>query len=200
MKSTLYEKVKYVVERLLFHGKKFVEDTGEVFKSRIDTAAEASELLRTTASIKDLYAIKDAVVGSRFNNGKINTYMSSDEYTLYDDYGYKLYYFNGEKADFINDEELLKVSKIIGAVNKIKNKARPVNYVYAIRTNGKYQYFFQLDEGKNGSGDFVDDDMKNVIKCLDAMKEAGADWRCVTDVVIDIPDDVSAWVITFTTE
>ena len=55
------------------------------------------------------------------------------------------------------------------------------------------------DEGKNGSGDFVDDDMKNVIKCLDVMKEAGAGWRCVTDVVIDIPDDVSDWAITFTT-
>lgn len=196
MKSTLFEKVKYVVERLLFHGKKFVEDTGEVFKNRIDTAAEASELLRTTASVKDLYDIKDAVIGSRFSNGKINTYMSSNEYTLYDDYGYKLYYFNGEKADFINDEELLKVSRIIDAVNKIKDQIR---IVFAIRNNGGYQYFFQIHEGKNGNGDFVDDDMKNVIKYLDAMKEAGTSWRCITDVSIDIPDDISNWVITFTT-
>lgn len=196
MKSTLFEKVKYVIERFVFHGKKFVEDTGEIFKTGIDTAAEASELLRTTASVKDLYTIKDSVIGSRFNNGKINTYMPSDEYTLYDDYGYKLYYFNGEKSDFINDEELLKVSKIIGAVNGIKDKVRTV---FAIRNNGNYQYYFQIREGKNGNGDFVDDDMKNVVKYLDAMKDAGAAWRCITDVAIDIPDDVSTWVITFTT-
>ena len=43
MKTTLYEKVKYVIERFLFHGKKFVSDTSEVFKNRIDTAEEAKD-------------------------------------------------------------------------------------------------------------------------------------------------------------
>ena len=35
MKTTLYEKVKYLAERLFFHGSKFVKDAGEVFKNRI---------------------------------------------------------------------------------------------------------------------------------------------------------------------
>jgi hypothetical protein len=60
------------------------------------------------------------------------------------------------------------------------------------------QYFFLINEGKNGSGDFVDDDMKNVVKYLDEMKEAGATWRTITDLVNDIVDDVSTWAITFT--
>ena len=92
MKSTLYEKVRFVVERLFFHGKKFVEDTGEVFKNRLDTAEEAKALLRTTASVADLIVIENAVKGSHFSNGKMNFCMSSDEYTLYDEYGFKLYY------------------------------------------------------------------------------------------------------------
>ena len=112
MKSTLFEKVKYVIERFVFHGRKFVSDTSEVFKNRIDTAEEAKELLRTTASVKDLFEISNSVKGCYFGNGRVNSYMSSDEYTLYDDYGYKLYYFNGAKSDFIKDEELLKVSSM----------------------------------------------------------------------------------------
>lgn len=192
MKSTLFDKVKYIFERFLFHGKKFVQDTGEVFKNRIDTAEEAKELLRTTASVKDLLEIGSSITGCRFANGKINAYMPSSEYTLYDDYGFKLYYFNSSKNDFINDEELLKVSKIINSLNE------KVKIVFAIRNNGIYQYYFLLKEGKNGSGDFVDDDIKNVVKYLDTMKDAGATWRCVTDVSIDILDDVSLWAITFT--
>ena len=40
--------------------------------------------------------------------------------------------------------------------------------------------------------------MKNVVRYLDAMKEAGATWRTVTDLNNDIIDDVSTWAITFT--
>ena len=194
MKSTLFDKVKYVIERLLFHGGKFLKDTGEVFKNRIDTAEEASNLLRTSASVKDIIEIENSIKGCYFGNGKVNSYMPSDEYAINDDYGFKLYYFNGKKNDFINDEELLKVSKVI---NSIENK--PKN-VFAIKAYGKYQYYFRIHEGKNGSGDFVDDDMKNIIKYLDTMKESGTTWRTITDLKNDIADDVSDWVITFTVE
>lgn len=194
MKSTLFDKVKYVIERLLFHGGKFLKDTGEVFKNRIDTAEEASNLLRASASVKDIIEIENSIKGCYFGNGKVNSYMPSDEYTLNDDYGFKLYYFNGKKNDFIKDEELLKVSKVI---NSIENKPK---FVFVIRAYGKYQYYFRIHEGKNGSGDFVDDDMKNVVKYLDAMKESGTTWRTITDLKNDIADDVSDWVITFTVE
>lgn len=194
MKTTLYEKVKYVMERLLFHGKKFVEDTEEVFKSRINTAEEVENILRTSASVENLLKIEDAVRGTYFANGKINSYMPNNEYVLVDDYGFKLYYFNGVKNDFILDEELLKVSNVI---NSMENKPK---YVFSINVSGKRQYYFKISEGKNGSGDFVDDDMKNVVKYLNAMKESGATWRTITDLVNDIPDDVSDWAITFTVE
>lgn len=192
MKSTLYEKVKYVVERLFFHGQKFVEDTTEVFKNRIDTAEEAKELLRTSAKVVELIDIERAIKGVYFRNGNVNSYMPSDEYTLNDDYGFKLYLFNGQKNDFITDEEMLKVARVINAMS---NKPK---VVFAIRARTKFQYYFRIKEGKNGTGDFVDDDMKNVVKCLDEMKEAGATWRTITDLVNDILDDVSDWAITFT--
>ncbi len=192
MKNKIVDNAKYVFGRFLFHGKKFVQDTVEVFKNRIDTAEKAKELLKTTANVKDLLEIEKSITGCHLVDGKLNFYMPSSEYTLYDDYNYKLYYFNGVKNDFINDEELLKVSKVIGSLNgKIKT-------VFCIINNGVYQYYFLLREGKNGNGDFVDDDVKNVVKYLDSMKDAGALWRCVTDVSIDIPDDVSLWAITFT--
>lgn len=192
MKSTLFEKVKYLFERLLFHGKKFVDDIDDVLKDRIDTAEEAQDLLRQSANVIDLFEIEKAVNGVYFKNGKVNSYMPSSEYSLYDDYGYKLYYFNGAKKDFIPDEELLKVSKVI---KSISNKPKTI---FAIRVAYKYQYYFMLHEGKNGSGDFVDDDLKNIVKYLDAMKESGATWRSITDLKNDIVDDVSDWVITFT--
>lgn len=194
MKTTLYEKVKYIVERLFFHGSKFVKDAGEVFKNRINTAEEAKELLKTSAKVKDMYEISDAIHGVYCQDGKIKTYMPSDEYTVYDvgTLPIKLYYFNGQKSDFINDEELIKLYKILKPVNL------KVNDIYCLRAMGKYQFYFLIKEGKNGVGDFVDDDMKNIVDYLDKLKESGATWRCVTDVAIDIPDDVSTWVITFT--
>ena len=78
-------------------------------------------------------------------------------------------------------------------------RLKPKN-VFVIRVYGKYQYYFRIHEGKNGSGDFVDDDMKNVVKYLDEMKEAGASWRTITDLANDIVDDVSTWAITFTVD
>jgi hypothetical protein len=194
MKSTLFEKAKYVFERFLFHGRMFVNDTNEVFKNRIDTADEVKEILKTSAKATDLMEIERAIKGVYFRNGNVNSYMPSDEYTLNDDYGFKLYHFNGQKNDFITDEEMLKVSKVINAMS---NKPK---VVFAIRVGMKFQYYFRIKEGKNGTGDFVDDDMKNVVKYLDEMKEAGATWRTITDLLNDIVDDVSDWAITFTVE
>ena len=92
----------------------------------------------------------------------------------------------------MSDEQVLKVSNVI---NSIDNK--PLK-VFAIKGVYKYQFYFRIHEGKNGSGDFVDDDMKNIVKYLDQMRDAGATWRTITDLSNDIVDDVSDWVITFT--
>jgi hypothetical protein len=193
MSNSLIEKLKYLLKRILFHGKKFVKDVDETFKERINTSEKAKNLLRTRASVKDLYDIINCLEPKKLTDNIPGSYMPTSEYTLYDDYGFKLYYFNGEKNDFLSDEELLKVSKVINSYGKNKP-----NKVFAMRVYYKYQFYFLIKEGKNGSGDFVDDDMKNVVKYLDAMKEAGATWRTVTDLNNDIVDDVSTWAITFT--
>ena len=192
MRNSLYEKVKYLTFRLFFHGKKFIKDVDETFKNRIDTAGKATELLRGGAKVEDLYEIAKSIDGKRFSNNVPYSYMPSSEYTLYNDFGFNLYYFNGEKNDFMSDEELLKLSNVI---NALKNKP---SKVFALKVAYKYQFYFLLHEGKNSSGDFVDDDMKNIVSYLDAMKEAGATWRTITDLHNDIMDDVSDWVITFT--
>ena len=192
MKASLYENVKYVLKRFFFHGKKFVMDIDEAFKNNLNTAEEAKDLLKMRASVDDLFKIERAIDGRKFSDNAPGSYMPSSEYTLYDDNGFKLYYFNGEKGDFLSDEQVLKVSNVI---NSIDNK--PLK-VFAIKGVYKYQFYFRIHEGKNGSGDFVDDDMKNVVKYLDQMRDAGATWRTITDLSNDIVDDVSDWVITFT--
>ena len=192
MRNNLYSCVKYVVNRLFFHGKKFVKDVDEVFKKRVNTAEEAKDLLRQRASVNDLYEITKSIDGRRFADNLPGSYIPSSEYTLYNDGGFNIYYFNGEKSDFLSDEEVLKVSKIINALENKPSKVFGFKAVY------KSQFYFLIHEGKNGGGDFVDDDMKNVVKYLDAMSKAGATWRTITDLHNDIVDDVSDWVITFT--
>lgn len=192
MKSSFYENVKYIIRRLLFHGKKFINDVDETFKKRVNTAEEAKDLLRTRAKVEDLIEIGKSIDGRKFSDNAPGSYMPSSEYTLYGDNGFKLYYFNGEKGDFLSDEQVLKVFKV---VNSIDNKPTKV---FAIKGAYKYQFYFSIHEGKNGNGDFVDDDMKNVVKYLGQMYNAGATWRTITDLHNDIVDDASDWVITFT--
>lgn len=192
MKTSLYDNVKYIVRRLFFHGQRFISDIDDAFRDKLNTAEEAKDLLRMRASVEDLIKIDKAIDGRRFSGSAPGSYMPSTEYTLYNDYDFKLYFLNGEKSDFLNDEEVLKVVKII---NSLKNKP---GKVFGFRAKFKYQFYFLIHEGKNGSGDFVDDDMKNVVSYLDSMKEAGATWRTITDLKNDIVDDVSSWVITFT--
>ena len=191
----LYKKVKYVVERFTFYGKRFANDVDEFFKDRIETAEEAKNLLRTSAKVIDLYNISRAIHGIYYAEGKMKSYMPSSEYTSYEigPMTTRLYYFNGEKDDYITDEKVIKLYNIIKDLDTVLESD-----IYCLNNSGKYQFYCLIKEGKNGSGDFVDDDMTNVLGYLNKLKENGATWRCVTDVFIDIPDDVSTWAITFT--
>jgi len=191
----LYKKVKYVLSRFSFYGKIFANDVNDYLKYRIRTADEAKRLLRESAKVDDLYTIQSAIHDIYHDDGKIRTYMPSSEYTLYDigSLKTKLYFFNGEKEDYLTDEKVLKLYEVVKDLDTVLNPD-----IYCIRNSGKYQFYCLIKEGKNGSGDFVDDDMTNVLGYLNKLKESGATWRCVTDVSIDIPDDVSTWVITFT--
>lgn len=192
----LYKKVKYVLSRFSFYGKIFANDVNDYLKYRVRTAEEAKSLLRLGAKVDDLYKIQSAIHDIYHDDGKIKTYMPSSEYTLYDigSLTTKLYYFNGEKENYLTDEEVLRLYDVIKDLDAVLNPD-----IYCLSSAGKHQFYCLIKEGKNGSGDFVDDDMTNVLGYLNKLKENGATWRCVTDVSIDIPDDVSTWVITFTT-
>jgi hypothetical protein len=191
----LYKKVKYVLSRVLFYGKVFANDVNDYCRYRIRTAEEAKRLLREGAKVDDMYSIQSAIHDIYHDDGKIKTYMSPSEYTLYDIGAMKtkLYYFNGDKENYITDEKVLKLYDVIKDLDDVLYPD-----IYCLNNMGKYQFYCLIKEGKNGSGDFVDDDMTNVLGYLNKLKDNGATWRCVTDVIIDIPDDVSTWVITFT--
>lgn len=162
----------------------------EITKKRVKTAEEAKKRLRETASVMDMYDIFESLHAKSLG-------MSSSEYTEYPSYDkdkkIKVVQFNAQKADFIPDEELLKVFNAVDGIDKIT-----YDTIFCITNRiGDRQYFALLNEGNNGWGDFVDDDMKDVIKILDTLKEKGATWRSVTDLSNDIPDDLSSWVITW---
>lgn len=163
------------------------EGIAEVFKRRIKTADEVINLLRTSASVEDLYAIQDALL-------TVKGTLPSKEYVSYDSAFGKIIQFkhNKNKLDILSDEETLKVFKVVNAI-----KAKKSDIYCITNRNSEHQYFIMVHEGKNGNGDFVDDDMKNVVKYLDKLSANGATWRTVTDMVNDILDDVSVWVLTF---
>ena len=162
------------------------EGITEVFKHRIKTADEAINILQTSASVDELYAIQDALM-------TLKGTLTSKEYILYEsEMGRIVQFKHKTKIDILSDEETLKVFKSVKSM-----KARHGDIYCITNIKGEHQYFVLVHEGKNGNGDFVDDDMKNVVKYLDNLKDNGATWRSVTDMTNDILDDVSAWVLTF---
>lgn len=172
------------------HMEALTHELKEITKKRVKTAEEAKKRLRETASVMDMYDIFESLHAKSLG-------MPSSEYTEYPSYDkdkkIKVVQFNAQKADFITDEELLKVFNAVDGIDKIT-----YNTIFCITNRiGDRQYFALLNEGSNGCGDFVDDDMKDVIKILDTLKEKGATWRSVTDLSNDIPDDLSSWVITW---
>ena len=59
------------------------------------------------------------------------------------------------------------------------------------------EYLFKIGRGRNGSGDFVDVDMKEVTDIIHILRENGATSATVVDVWVDPADDLSDWVIGF---
>ena len=71
---------------------------------------------------------------------------------------------------------------------------------YMMDNYGKCEqrFFFRLSRGRNGSGDFVTVDMKEIQDIIVTIRDNGASDAGVMDVFVDPADDVSDWVITFT--
>lgn len=71
--------------------------------------------------------------------------------------------------------------------------------VIAIKNmNDQIQYFGIVNLGKNGPGDFVEDDLKEFERICELLKtKYKATWIDMPEATRDICDDVSSWVITF---
>lgn len=127
------------MERFSFHGKKFINETSDVFKDWINTADKAKQLLITNPNVENWMAIEKAITRVYLVDGAFNTYIPKSEYVRYDydDFGrdVEIYLFTGKKADEINDEELLKVYSVL------KNTPELSVRTFAIRNNDKYQYY-----------------------------------------------------------
>ena len=61
------------------------------------------------------------------------------------------------------------------------------------------QYFATICLGKNGSGDFIKDDLTEFKGICEKLKtKYYASWVSMTDAWRDICDDISYWGVTFT--
>lgn len=71
-------------------------------------------------------------------------------------------------------------------------------YIFVVKNKlDKVQYFVNVHEGLNGDGDFVAEDMTNVYTSMIKIKTV-TKWISLTDVSVDIVDDVSTWGVVFT--
>lgn len=82
-------------------------------------------------------------------------------------------------------------------IEKLKEMGMEDKTAVIKNINGDRQYFHNIHLGKNGPGDFVEDDLQDLIDKLRYMKGCGASEINMTEGKRDILDDVSSWSITF---
>ena len=96
-----------------------------------------------------------------------------------------------------SDEEIKKIKQIKFLI-KQRHKCN-CNGVVIKNKRDKKQFFIQIDEGLNGNGDFVYNDMTNIYFTLLMLKNKNlVKWVSLTDVFVDIADDLTCWTITYT--
>lgn len=83
-------------------------------------------------------------------------------------------------------------------IEKLKEMGMEDKTAVIENMNGERQYFHNINLGENGCGDFVDNDLKDLLEKLEYMKSCGAKDVDMTEGRRDIIDDVSGWGITFT--
>ena len=97
------------------------------------------------------------------------------------------------------DEKIKEAEKqkLINIIDLLKTYTRFFYFIVRVKNNfGHIQYFVNIHEGKNGNGDFVNDDLTNIYTALIKIKPY-TKWLSFTDVDVDISDDVSTWGVTF---
>lgn len=191
-KNDTIKRIKFIASQTNGYAKMVGRLIKDVMCPAIKSKEEAVEMLSTTASAEDFMKILNAL-----HNKVLPTIEEGVDYKTYyqeNKYGHRVVYFIDNETDELPEEDLNNIFNILNN----ENKAHISDLILAINTPNGIQYFLGVFEGKNGSGDFVDDDMKTVIDFLDRLKENGVTWRSVTSLNNDIADDLSDWIITFT--
>lgn len=191
-KNDTIKRIKFIAKQTGGYVKMVGRLISDVMNPAIKSKEEVLEILSTTASAEDFMKILNAL-----HNKVLPTIEEGVDYKTYyqeNKYGHKVVYFIDDETDELPEDDLNNIFSILNNENKVHIS----DLILAINTPNGIQYFLGMFEGKNGSGDFVDDDMKTVVGFLDRLKENGVTWRSVTSLNNDIADDLSDWVITFT--
>ena len=88
-----------------------------------------------------------------------------------------------------NNEFFAKLKSISSIIGEKKSDG-----VIVTNDLGQTCLFYLLYEGKNGNGDFVKDDMKNVFEKLSEISDNGLR-SSIKDIKSDSLDDVSTWCV-----
>lgn len=140
--------------------------------AEINNESDVKELLISSGKIKD---IEDSLRWLKENN--------EPDFTL-----------SSEKDIYILEEA--PINKPI--MEKAMNSSNCGDIIACPNINGETQYFTIIRLGKNGHGDFVNDDLTDITRELLKLKLRGISWISMTNAERDILDDISYWGITFT--
>lgn len=138
----------------------------------INNESDVKELLVSSGKIKD---IEDSLRWLKENN--------EPDFTL-----------RSEKDIYILEEA--PINKPI--LEKAINSSKCGDIIACPNISGETQYFTIIHLGKNGHGDFVNDDLTDITRELLKLKLRGISWISMTNAERDILDDISYWGITFT--
>ena len=154
----------------------------QIYNTEIFTDEDMNDLINENPTVKTF---------ERLNRHVIMTYKGYDHKSRY--YLYDIANFDDSESYMIRKRVLDELFDALGL---------PGTVVYRKADNSPKRccssvYYFTVNRGRNGSGDFVNVDMKEISDIINIMRTHGASTATPLDVFIDVTDDVSDWLIGF---
>lgn len=154
----------------------------QIYNTEIFTDKDMNDLINENPTVETF---------ERLNRHVIMTYKGYDHKSPY--YLYDIANFDDSESYSIRKRVLDKLFEALGLHGTV---------VYRKTDNLAKRccssvYYFTVGRGRNGSGDFVNVDMKEVSDIINIMRTHGATTATPLDVFIDVTDDVSDWLIGF---
>lgn len=181
MKNITKEKASEMLREVRGTFKELYRNLKEIYNKEITSDEDVKRMISDNPSVETLFKLNHYTI----NN--IKGYNMDDDYFLYDTAN-----FDDSDSYAIRDRVLKNIFNKLGLTGTI---------VYRVGfSDGEHlrsEYFFTVSRGRNGSGDFVNVDMKEIADIINIMRDNGATNATPIDVFIDAPDDLSDWVIGF---